>query len=220
MPAGSSTAATPTLIVREGLDAGKRYPISSELVVGREAADVTIPDPEVSRRHATIRPTNGALEIRDLGSENGTRVNGARIQAPTILKAGDTISIGRTEFLVESLPRGQATTRVPSPARKSMLRFRDGSLAGQQFPVSSECVLGRQGADIIVEDPGVSRRHAAVCQTSGELEVRDLQSSNGTWVNGDRVEGSRRVVPGDVIKVGNTTIEVGALGDSQATERA
>lgn len=208
---GRSTAPTPALLVREGPDAGRRYPIESHVVVGRVAADVTIPDPEVSRRHATIKRVNGELEIGDLDSENGTRVNGRRIHGPTRLVAGDTISIGRTTFVVEGLPRGQASTRPAAAAPTPTLRFADGSLAGRRFPVPSECVLGRH-ADITVADPGVSRRHAAIRPAGEALEVRDLGSANGTWVNGARLEASRRVVAGDVIKIGNTTIEVWGPG--------
>lgn len=217
---GRSTAPTPpALLVREGPEAGRRYPIESEVVVGRVRADVTVPDPEVSRRHATIRRADGGLEIDDLGSENGTSVNGKRIRERTRLVTGDTVTIGRTTFVVEGFPRGHASTRSASPARTPTLRFLDGSLAGRRFPVPSECVLGRQ-ADITVADPGVSRRHAAIRPAGDALEVRDLGSANGTWVNGDRLEGARRVLAGDLIKIGHTTIEICGPGDGQTTLRS
>ena len=182
---------------------------------------MTIPDPEVSRRHASISAAQGVLEIRDLGSENGTHVNGKRIEEPTALSSGDTITIGRTKFIVFGAPPSQDTAKLLSPAESLVLHFKDGSLAGRRVPVLTESVLGRERADIVIEDPGVSRRHASVRPLADGLEIRDLQSANGTWVNGDRVDGARALVPGDVIKIGNATIEVAtAAPASQPTMRA
>ena len=73
--------------------------------------------------------------------------------------------------------------------------------------------IGRAvGADFIVDAPLVSRVHCRVTALpSGELEVRDLESTNGTFVNGSRVE-SARVAPGDRIQVGR--VELVALRDA------
>jgi class 3 adenylate cyclase len=91
----------PELIVKEGPLAGHRYPVEGELVVGRMNADVTIDDPLISRRHALVRPVDGTVEIEDLGSLNGTWVNGERITSTRRLGAGDVIGIGSTLFAVE-----------------------------------------------------------------------------------------------------------------------
>src|SRR5215208_1769966 len=94
------------------------------------------------------------------------------------------------------------------------LRMRDGPLAGERYEVESEVVLGRTNADITIEDPLISRRHAVVRPVDSALEIEDLGSLNGTVVNSEKLEAPRRLEPGDVIMVGATTLEV--VGDPAA----
>lgn len=80
---------------------GTEYTVSDGAVIGRvEAADIVIADPKVSRQHAKFKLDGGALVIEDLGSSNGTSVNGAKIQAETPLAHGDTVSIEHLSFRV------------------------------------------------------------------------------------------------------------------------
>ena len=88
------------------------------------------------------------------------------------------------------------------------LRFTDGPLAGRELEVASALVLGRQAADLVIEDTQVSRRHASVRPAGDALEVEDLGSKNGTWVNGARIAGPVRLAPGDRVRVGDTLFEV------------
>src|SRR6266545_7910553 len=97
------------------------------------------------------------------------------------------------------------------------LRMRDGPLADERFEIAGELVLGRTNADITIEDPLISRRHAIVRAVDSALEIEDLGSLNGTVVNSEKLEGPRRLQPGDVIMVGATTIEV--EGDTDAGSR-
>ena len=83
-----------------------------------------------------------------------------------------------------------------------------GPFAGRQIEVAGQLIVGRQGADVTLDDPEVSRRHAAIRPAEGALEIEDLGSTNGTWVNGAKVEGVRRLMHGDVVRVGGTTMEV------------
>jgi pSer/pThr/pTyr-binding forkhead associated (FHA) protein len=71
-------------------------------VLGRSReADVTIDDPNVSRRHAEVRPSGGSWTVRDLGSTNGVKVNGRRIQGPQSLKPGDVLELGTARVVFE-----------------------------------------------------------------------------------------------------------------------
>jgi pSer/pThr/pTyr-binding forkhead associated (FHA) protein len=88
------------------------------------------------------------------------------------------------------------------------LRFTAGPLAGRRVEVTAALVLGRQAADLVVEDPQVSRRHASLRPAGDALEVEDLGSLNGTWVNDARIQGATRLAPGDRVRVGDTTFEV------------
>jgi hypothetical protein len=85
-----------------------------------------------------------------------------------------------------------------------------GSDEGTERPLDRELTIGRDpGADLTLDDAGVSRRHARLTLADGEGPViEDLGSSNGTFVNGERVGGERRLADGDEIRIGETAIEV------------
>ena len=84
---------------------------------------------------------------------------------------------------------------------------------GTLFPIrSGEVILGRSSyASIVVNNPLASREHAVVRSVGGRLEVADLGSKNGTYVNGKRIEGATRVDAGDVVKIGTDTIEIARM---------
>ena len=102
-----------TLVVTQGALTGQRLELEGELVIGREGVAVTIDDPELSRRHAAVRPVDGGFEVEDLGSLNGTFVNGRRIEGPTKLSGGDTIKLGQNVLELEA---AGAPATVVSPA--------------------------------------------------------------------------------------------------------
>ncbi len=104
----------PTLIVIEGPDQGKTYQLTVGTIrIGRSRANqFKLRDTEVSRQHAIIRVTESGLVIEDVGSSNGTYVNGVRItRAP--LGIGDTIQVGRTKVVVGTVPSTIAPARSP-----------------------------------------------------------------------------------------------------------
>jgi hypothetical protein len=84
----------PTLNIVSGPAAGRQFEVTTEQVLGREAADITIMDPEISRSHARLRPHDEGLEVHDLGSSNGTFVNDIRIAGPTVIRPGDRVRFG------------------------------------------------------------------------------------------------------------------------------
>jgi pSer/pThr/pTyr-binding forkhead associated (FHA) protein len=70
-------------------------------VLGRDPeCDVVVADVTVSRRHAELRAVDGRMAVRDLGSSNGTSINGARV-ATGELSPGDTVSFGKVVFRLE-----------------------------------------------------------------------------------------------------------------------
>ena len=79
---------------------GSAYPIKSELTLGRApTCSIGIPDDTfASQLHTRVFPHDGAVWVEDLGSTNGTHVNGARLTAPLQLAVGDRVQIGSTIF--------------------------------------------------------------------------------------------------------------------------
>jgi pSer/pThr/pTyr-binding forkhead associated (FHA) protein len=100
--------------------AGQTIDVETEVVIGREDTDLTIDDVELSRRHAVVRRHASRLQVEDLGSTNGTYVDGTRIEEPTILGGGAEIQIGTTKLVVEGvLPAGREAGADTSEARAS-----------------------------------------------------------------------------------------------------
>ena len=119
-----------TLRVVIGAAAGTEIPLGDEFTLGRtETAEGNLGgDPELSRRHATIRRRpDGGLEIEDLNSTNGTHVNGVRITAPHPLSAGDTIRVGQTTINVHA----EVPATGPSAAATTGTRPRFSSTSSQ-----------------------------------------------------------------------------------------
>jgi predicted component of type VI protein secretion system len=82
--------------------AGHEHSLDADVVVGREGCEVVLADPEVSRRHAALRKTPGGAAVEDLGSTNGTFVNGTRITGLVELSDGDVVRFGNTEWELRS----------------------------------------------------------------------------------------------------------------------
>lgn len=107
------------LIVVAGTDIGLEWAFKQpELVIGRdEDCELSISDISVSRRHAKIRLDGSAYVLEDLGSNNGTFVNGDRLSAPLLLSPGDEIALGERTFrfveLNEAPPTGAAHPVLP-----------------------------------------------------------------------------------------------------------
>ncbi|MFQ5812802.1 MAG: FHA domain-containing protein [Anaerolineae bacterium] len=85
----------PTLIMQEGQGAGRSWPVEKEEVtIGRgEDCDVVLMERQVSRHHAQIRRLDSQYVLEDLGSRNGTYVNGREVTEPCVLQDGDEIQI-------------------------------------------------------------------------------------------------------------------------------
>jgi predicted component of type VI protein secretion system len=91
------------LIVKKGPNPGHTYPIFAErITIGRDPmSDIIFKDPEVSRRHAQFARANESYQVEDLGSTNGTFVNGERLSGePTLLRIGQEIALGGAITLI------------------------------------------------------------------------------------------------------------------------
>ena len=85
------------LIVKSETLAGSRFPLSGPLVLGRSGdADIIVDDPYASDLHARVGLQEGEVMVHDLGSTNGTYVNGRRVTSPVRVGKGDAIQVGKT----------------------------------------------------------------------------------------------------------------------------
>lgn len=89
------------LVVRRGPQPNQTYELSKDVVtLGRDITnDITINDPEVSRHHMRLMRGAGGFTVEDLGSTNGTFINGQRVNTPRPLRPGDMVGLGETVTL-------------------------------------------------------------------------------------------------------------------------
>ena len=124
------------LEVISGNDLGNTITVEDELVIGRHADGVgrLAEDEEISRQHARISlEVTGDYAIEDLGSSNGTFVNGLRINSPRLLSLGDSIETGATTLVVREIAVPPARTpplalslEVDLDAREARVALGDG----------------------------------------------------------------------------------------------
>jgi hypothetical protein len=85
------------LFVRSDSQQGQEFEVTDVVVLGRsDETDVVLDDPYASEFHLRLVSQENGMMLHDLGSTNGTYVNGRRVSAPTELKRGDTIQVGKT----------------------------------------------------------------------------------------------------------------------------
>ncbi len=117
---------------------------------------------------------------------------------------------------------GGRATRVSAPARRSagpgrrsgrpmrQLRVTGGPLAGTRITLSDQTILIGRADDstLVLTDDFASSRHARLTQREGQWYVEDLGSTNGTYLDQQRVQGPLAVAPGQPIRIGATVIEL------------
>jgi pSer/pThr/pTyr-binding forkhead associated (FHA) protein len=92
------------------------------------------------------------------------------------------------------------------------LEILTGPRAGQRISVARELTVGRSGTDLELADAEASRHHAILrVLESGELEIEDLGSTNGTWIGDERVDGRALVTVGAELRIGATVMRQAAV---------
>jgi len=106
-------------VMRSGPTPGVVFPLEGEqLTIGRDSSNgVAINDAEVSRKHSRLSFQGGKFVIDDLGSTNGTFVNGQRLAGPVVLKAGDVVSLGEQIVLMYDAINADAGATVAVPRK-------------------------------------------------------------------------------------------------------
>ncbi|MEN9799765.1 MAG: hypothetical protein RL653_3462 [Pseudomonadota bacterium] len=102
----------PVLLLLTGPSAGKRHELSQDVTLGRSpSCDIPLEDQKVSRRHARVERVDGQVRVSDLGSRNGTLLNGERIDVPAVLLPGDRVQVGDTTILFDPAASAAVTDR-------------------------------------------------------------------------------------------------------------
>ena len=110
-------------VMRSGPTPGVTFPLEGDqLVIGRDAANsIAINDAEISRKHSRLSFQGGKYVIEDLGSTNGTFVNGQRLAGPVVLKPGDVVSLGEQIVLMYDVINLDPGATIASPRAARMV---------------------------------------------------------------------------------------------------
>jgi ABC transport system ATP-binding/permease protein len=219
------------LLVETGAGRRRFEPAAGPAVlVGRDPlCQVVVEDSRVSRQHVALEWTDGYWWVRDLGSSNGTFVDGRRlgrmpVEGPCTLLLGDAADGATLSVRPEPAAPPEPAPTVPpaqagAPARPSgvptpsMHDARDSGPPPRMGPagrapsavhrMAGRVRIGRDpDGDIVLTDLLVSRHHAELRTTATGVQVVDLGTRNGTHVNGRRVT-EAPLRPGDVVSVGH-----------------
>lgn len=197
-------------ILRE-MEAGKTVGVREVWVPNRYVFKLSAPDKE--RFQEAEQALRRELEqvVRDGARERGWGLVGpptVEFETEPSLKQGE---YGCEASLVEGpMPEPSPPSHAPTtgPSEGGELVLIEKGRPGKAFPLAKDrVIIGRMGdSDIVLADPGVSRRHAEVRREDGEFVVADLGSTNGTMVN-EATIGERTLEEGDRITIGKTVLE-------------
>jgi pSer/pThr/pTyr-binding forkhead associated (FHA) protein len=200
---------------------GGVFQIDSDPIVIGSAADVSVslPDPLAGDRHAGIRYQQGTWQVHDL-TGGGLMVNDIPTSTRT-LSGGEILMIGSTELqfclidprrrsadaasIEQESPQGQGESVVVLELVVEQGDHRD---RGRKIDILNDSVmtLGRAAqADLSLHDCLSSRRHCRIQGGSSGVEITDLQSLNGTHLEGSLID-TAALRPGDLILIGKTAI--------------
>jgi pSer/pThr/pTyr-binding forkhead associated (FHA) protein len=204
------------------------------IVIGRSSgADVRLPDPSVSLRHASIRASGSEYTVVDEGSSNGTFVGGVQLvpQTPRLLKTGDLVRVGRVwlEVSIGQRPAtpdlGLATKDLAlALVRDAMAAVGDDTVAkvivvegpdaGATLRLADEgraYVIGRaESCDLPLADGDASREHAIVVRRGSQVLLRDSGSHNGVMLGDQMLPPERDTLwrPASMARIGASVLAV------------
>jgi len=196
---------------RDGTDGESFAIVGEQMDIGRSEGDLRFDDPHLAPRHARILRRQGQYVLTPLEARNGVYI---RLQQPCELVDGDHFLLGKQVLRFELLSDAEKALRPAvehgvvlfgTPVKAPWGRLRQLTAAGTSRDLyhltRGELTLGREQGDIVFsDDEFLSRRHAQLQFRSNRVTLRDLGSSNGTYV---RLRAQHALSPGEMIRMGD-----------------
>ncbi len=201
---------------------GAVWLVEPKVTIGRHTDnDLTITgDPGVAEHHIAILAKGNLLAVANL-TRKPIVVNAKAVTARKLsLSVNDTITIGQTELTVVD-PRS-GVSKDPTLTRQVQasgwaLKANHSALANKIYPLSESMIIGRSSScDITIASAHLSRQHARLSVRDSHLFVQDLDSANGTFLNGQKVQ-EARVRKGDELRF--DALAFGVLGPADDRDK-
>lgn len=169
---------------------GPLWLVDKKYTLGNDAGcDVKISSPGVQSQHAELLVNGDSVQVVNLVGGTELTVNGQSVTDKANLKPGDEIKLGGETLELHDPKSSQVKAAPQQNATEGWaLKALNTALAEKHFPLSGSQTLGRsQDCDISLGVVHLSRKHASVAVTDKGLVIEDLNSSNGTYINGKKV---------------------------------
>ncbi|HEY5731135.1 MAG TPA: FHA domain-containing protein, partial [Anaerolineales bacterium] len=195
-------AGPPRLVVTIAGENPRTHTLTNQsLSLGRsEGNDIVIPSQIVSGNHARLEKAGRGYKVTMLPeAKNPILVEGRPLEGARELRHGDILRIG-------SLDPGLMVTMTYDAPSQTPQEIEQDIVFGENTLIQ----IGRDTSnDVVLPSPNVSRFHAQVERVGQRFRVEDLRSSNGTFVNGEQIEGSIWLKPEDTIRIGQYRFVMG-----------
>jgi pSer/pThr/pTyr-binding forkhead associated (FHA) protein len=200
--------------------------VGEQVTIGSaEGNDVVLADLGVEPQHAAILISGEQLSLRPIAGD--CYINGMVALGESPLKCNDELRMGLQHInivdpkqLEKKVDGGNTVAPKASQVSQWALRAKHPQLQGRLYTIEGSAILGRDKAcDIVLPSKLLSRKHAELTVEQGRLWVRDLGSSNGSYVNGKGVE-KAVLVDGDTVsfaKIGFQVLAPDEQGDADKT---
>ena len=184
--------------------------VDQPIVIARTKADLNLDDIACdSANHFSIQPIAGGYE---LVADHLVHINGNEVHGRMRLHLGDKISVGSNLLVFEHEPTTADCTVHLNQWRNSTPAATVPSQA-IELPRGMKLILGREKSPKVTQlnHPLVSRFHAEITRQGTQITIRDLGSSNGTFVNGERLRQAVSLKPNDVIGIGPFSLRLNGV---------
>lgn len=215
------------ILVEDGNPAQEFELNKASVTLGRAMTnDIVLGDARASRSHARIECSRDGCVLVDLGSSNGTRLNGLPVTR-TSLGPGDTLTLGSSTLRFET----PGLSELPEMTLMDSLADLEQSIDQEYVPMVlnetsqprlvvftaertwevplgavDEAIIGRAlENEVVLAQTKVSRQHARLFRTGDGFALRDLDSTNGTWYRGAKVA-ELILADGDMVRIGDAQI--------------
>ncbi|WP_426416304.1 FHA domain-containing protein [Aestuariirhabdus sp. LZHN29] len=177
-------------LVRKNNQGIARWLVDEKMRIGSaQENDFVLVDESVADTHAELRVKGEEVALVRVTPQAILSVNGRDVKKAVLIKAGDLICIGTLELeLVDPKDGFVPKVKPKEPGAQWSIKAMDASLPDKTFAISNVMVIGRSSdCQISISSSHLSRRHAELSEVDGRLLVKDMGSSNGTYVNGRRI---------------------------------
>ncbi len=184
--------------------------VRSEITIGRVASNhLVLTGHGMSREHTRLTVRGDKLQVVDLGSTNGTFVDGQRLSGAVLIDHSSHITVG--DHLIEVIPAQSHHAPMPEAPLDFRVRVTRGeaTIEERMLPDTARWRVGR-GTDnaVVLDDEHCSRIHAEFYQQGEQIIVRDLGTVHGTFVDGERLSGPMVLESGATVSIGGFSLLV------------